>query len=98
LEFKLKKNIGEGMKMFRKYQLAVWLSIQNFYSHFTKVTRKCESFGRIVELWYEERKNICMFFVRNLQYRKGTQCALLLVKQSDSFFSLSIMQNISSYA
>jgi hypothetical protein len=44
-----KKNIGEGMKMFRKYQLTVWLSIQHFYSHFTKVTRKCECFGRIVE-------------------------------------------------
>jgi len=41
-EFKLKKNIGEGMKMFWKYQLAVWLSIQNFYSHLTKVTHKCE--------------------------------------------------------
>ena len=48
-EFKLKKNIGEGMKMFRKYQLADWLSIWNFYSHFIKVTRKCECFGRIVE-------------------------------------------------
>jgi hypothetical protein len=36
--------------MFRKYQLAVWLSIQNFYSHFTKVTRICECFGRIVVL------------------------------------------------
>ena len=32
----------------RKFQLAVWLSIYNFYSHFTKVTRKCECFGRIV--------------------------------------------------
>jgi hypothetical protein len=28
--------------MFWKYQLAVWLSIQNSYSHFTKVTRKCK--------------------------------------------------------
>jgi len=37
------------MKMFRKYQLAVWRSIQNFYSHFTKVTRKCECFRHIVE-------------------------------------------------
>ena len=37
------------MKKFRKYQLAIWLSIRNFYSHFTKVTRKCECFGRIVE-------------------------------------------------
>ena len=37
------------MKMFRKYQLAVWLSIQNFYSHFTKITRKCKCFGCIVE-------------------------------------------------
>ena len=37
------------MKMLRKYQLAVWLSIRNFYSHFTKVTLKCERFGRIVE-------------------------------------------------
>jgi hypothetical protein len=45
-------NIGEGMKKFRKYQLAVWLSIQNFYSHFTTVTRRCECFGRIVEPWY----------------------------------------------
>ena len=49
LEFKLKNNIGEGMKMFWKYQLAVWLSIRNFYSHFTTVTSKCECFGRIVE-------------------------------------------------
>jgi len=48
-EFKLKKNIGQGMKMFRKYQLAVWLSIQNFYSHITKVARNYECFGRIVE-------------------------------------------------
>ena len=29
-----------------------------------------------------------VFFVRNLQYRKGAQCALHLVKQSDSFFLL----------
>jgi hypothetical protein len=35
--------------MFRKYQLAIWLSIQNFYSHFTKLIRKCEYFGCIVE-------------------------------------------------
>ena len=40
-EFELKKNIGEEMKMFQKYQLANWLSMQNFYLHFTKVTRKC---------------------------------------------------------
>ena len=33
-----KKYICEEMKMFRKYQLVVWLSIWNFYSHFTKVT------------------------------------------------------------
>ena len=43
------RNIGEGMRMFRKYQLDIWLSIRNFYTHFTKVTRKCECFGRIVE-------------------------------------------------
>jgi len=49
---KLKNTIGEGTKMFWKYQLAVWLSIQNFYSHFTKVTRKCMCFGRIVEPWW----------------------------------------------
>ena len=48
-EYKVKKIIGEGMKMFWKYQLAVWLSIQNFYSYFTKVTHKCECLGRIVE-------------------------------------------------
>jgi hypothetical protein len=34
--------IGEGMKILRIYKLAVWLSIQNFYLHFTKVTRKCK--------------------------------------------------------
>jgi hypothetical protein len=45
----MKITIGDRMKMFRKYQLAVWRSIQNFYSHFTKVTRKCECFSRIVE-------------------------------------------------
>jgi hypothetical protein len=49
LEFNLKNTIGEGLKMFWKYQLTVWLSIHNFYLHFTKVTRKCECFGRIVE-------------------------------------------------
>ena len=32
-----------------KYQLAVWLSIRYFYSHFIKVTRKCECFGRLVD-------------------------------------------------
>jgi hypothetical protein len=48
-----KKNHREGMKMFWKYQLAVWLSIRNFYSHFTKVTRKCECYGCIVEHWNE---------------------------------------------
>jgi hypothetical protein len=45
----MKNTIGDGMKMFRKYQLAIWRSIQNFYSHFTKVTHKCECFSRIVE-------------------------------------------------
>ena len=50
-EFKWKNTIGEGAKMFWKYQLAVWLSIQNLYSHFTIVNRKCECFGRIVGLW-----------------------------------------------
>jgi hypothetical protein len=43
-DFKMKNMIGDGMKMFRKYQLAIWLSIQNFCSHFTKVTHKCECF------------------------------------------------------
>ena len=41
--------IDDGKKNFRKYQLTIWLSIQNFYSHFAKVTRKCECFGRNVE-------------------------------------------------
>jgi len=41
--------IGEGTKIFWKYQLAVWLSIQNFYLHFTKLTHKCECFGHIVD-------------------------------------------------
>jgi len=27
----MKNMIGDGMKMFRKYQLDVWRSIQNFY-------------------------------------------------------------------
>ena len=45
----MKNTIGDGMKMFRKYQLAVWRSIQNFYLHFTKVTCKCECFSHIVE-------------------------------------------------
>ena len=44
--------IGDGTKNFQKYQLALWLSIQNFYSHFAKVTRKCKCFGRNVEPWY----------------------------------------------
>ena len=29
----------------------IWRSIHNFYLHFTKVTRKCECFSRIVEPW-----------------------------------------------
>jgi hypothetical protein len=49
-EFKLKNTIDEGTKiMFWKHQLCVWLSIPKFYSHFTKVTRKCQCFGCIVE-------------------------------------------------
>jgi len=47
----LKNTIGEGTKMLQIYKLAIWLSIQNFYSHFTQVTRKCECFGHIVEPW-----------------------------------------------
>jgi hypothetical protein len=35
----MERYIGEGMKMFRKYQLTVWLSIRKFYSHFKKETR-----------------------------------------------------------
>jgi len=57
-KFKFKNTIGEETKMFWKYQLAVWLSMQNFYSHFTKVTRKCKCFGRIVEPWIQ-RQNFC---------------------------------------
>jgi hypothetical protein len=34
----MKNAIDDGMKMFRKYQLAIWRSIKNFPSHFTKVT------------------------------------------------------------
>ena len=41
--------IDEGTKIFRIYKLAVWRSIQTFYSHFTKVTRKCGCFGHSVE-------------------------------------------------
>jgi hypothetical protein len=44
-----KSKFSWGMKMFWKYELAVWWSIQNIYSHFTKVTRKCKCFSRIVE-------------------------------------------------
>ena len=55
-EFNLKNTIGEETKMFWEYQLAVFmLSMQNFYSHFTKVTRKCERFGRFVESWLLEK-------------------------------------------
>jgi hypothetical protein len=39
--FKMKNTIDNGMKMFWKYQLTVCRSIQNFYSHFTRVTRPC---------------------------------------------------------
>jgi hypothetical protein len=50
-DFKMKNTIGDGMKMFRIYQLAVWRSIQNLYSHFTKVPHKYGCFSRIVEPW-----------------------------------------------
>ena len=50
-DFKMKNTIGDGMKMFRIYQLAVWRSIQNFYSHFTKVPHKYGCSSRIVEPW-----------------------------------------------
>ena len=53
----MKNIIGEGKKMIRKFQLAAWLSIYNFYSHFTKVTRKCKCFGHIVEPWLRNQTN-----------------------------------------
>jgi hypothetical protein len=70
LEFKLKNTIGEETKMFWKYQLAVWLSMQNFYSHFTEVTRNCECFGRIVESWHVPYLNLLMvgFMVFNATF------------------------------
>jgi hypothetical protein len=46
-----KNTIGEGTKIFWKYQFAVWLSIQNFYSHFTKVTRKWLFWSHCRALW-----------------------------------------------
>ena len=57
--------INVATKFFCKYQLTVWLSIQNFYSHFTKVTRKWECFGQIVEPCKDE---LCIWMVLlNLQ-------------------------------
>ena len=50
-EFKLKNTIGEGTKIFWKYQLTVWLSIQNLYLHFTKVTRKWVFWSHCRALW-----------------------------------------------
>jgi hypothetical protein len=50
-ELKLENMIGDGTKIFWIYKLAVWLSIWNFYSHLTKVTRKCDCYGRIVVSW-----------------------------------------------
>jgi hypothetical protein len=55
--FKMKNMIGDGMN-FRKYQFAIWRSIQNFYSHLTKVS---ECFSRIVEPW-----EACFLPVRKL--------------------------------
>jgi hypothetical protein len=63
--------IGEGMKIFRIYKLAVWLSIQNFYSHFTKVTRKCECFGRIVEPCHI-RGECCIITTKLSPWREAT--------------------------
>ena len=53
-EVKFKNMIGEVTKNFRIYLLAVWRSIQNFYSNFTKVTCKCECFGRSVHPCYSK--------------------------------------------
>jgi hypothetical protein len=47
-DFKMKNTIDDGMKMFRKYQLAIWQSIKNFSLAFYK-SNKCECFSRIVE-------------------------------------------------
>jgi hypothetical protein len=47
-DFKMKNMIDDGMKMFRKYQLAIWRSIKNFSLAFYK-SNKCECFNRIVE-------------------------------------------------
>jgi len=67
----MKNTIGDGMKMFRKYQLAVWRSIQNFYSHFTKVTRKCEYFSRIVEPCISKHfRPLCVTFRKWKNYIK----------------------------
>ena len=85
--FKMKSTIGDGMKMFRKYQLAVWRSIQNFYSHFTKVTRKCECFSHIVEPWLYGSliyKYLCNQCLSPLMLRVQIQ---VMVRYTTSLFS-----------
>jgi hypothetical protein len=58
----------------RKYQLAIWLSIRNFYSDFTKVTRKCECFGCIVEPCLGDFKLTWLFGSCELLPSLGFRC------------------------
>ena len=68
------KKISVREWIVRKYQLAIWLSIRNFYSHFTKVTRKCECFGCIVEPCLGDFKLTWLFGSCELLPSLGFRC------------------------
>ena len=92
--------IGDRTKNFRKYQLTVWISMQNFYSHFIKVTRKCECFGRNVEpcndykigmyATIKRKNNDCtlLYFLYNITY---TMYMRHTVGRSTTFNNISVI-------
>ena len=97
-------------QIFWKYQLAVLLSIHNFYLHFTKVTRKCECFDHIVEpcvYKFYHRKNIPFLFqltspifdfIENLFHQHFLKIFSLVYMDNQYLFSyfceIAVWQNI----
>ena len=69
-----------------KYQITVWLSKRKFYSHFTKVTCKCECFDCIVEPCYY------MFTNTKMQNLLKSQITMLYMS-----LYLSVCQLCASY-
>jgi hypothetical protein len=74
LDFKMKNTIGDGMKMFRKYQLAVW--IKNLHKNvFAK--------NKLVELTYH-KAGLLMQYPRKYKAKKVMKFQVLKVESANS--------------